>query len=214
MRKGGGGDKGAGFERDTCRFLSRWVTSGERDDVFWRSASSGGRATTLAMNGKFAEYHSSDIAPMHPLAFQLLEIFTVECKFYADLHLQDLPFDRRSNIAVFWEQAYRDAKRVSKRPMLIARQNRKPTLLGLNTATYHTLYRAVRMPHSIVSERHDLVLMDKLEFFKLLNPQQLLEPLRAETPAPQPPGKDADHHGPAPHRQAPRRVPLGPLSLD
>jgi len=45
MRKGGGKAKGASFERDICRRLSLWVSAGKQEDVFWRSAMSGGRST-------------------------------------------------------------------------------------------------------------------------------------------------------------------------
>jgi len=41
--------KGGEFERDISRFLSRWWTYGERDDVFWRTSASGARATTRSL---------------------------------------------------------------------------------------------------------------------------------------------------------------------
>jgi hypothetical protein len=180
MRAGGGHDKGAGFERDMCRFLSRWVTNNERDDLFWRSSNSGGRATVAMKKGEVLEYSQSDIAPTHKLAYDLLERFSIECKFYADLHLQDLPFDRKSNIAEFWNQARRDASRVNKRAMLIARQNRKPTLIGLSQSAYNEIrdknlrkVRAGLFPHAIISTRHDLVLLDMEMFFQCFTPEQL-----------------------------------------
>ena len=36
--------KGSEFEREMCKCLSLWWTDSKRDDVFWRSAQSGGRA--------------------------------------------------------------------------------------------------------------------------------------------------------------------------
>ena len=45
MRKGGGKEKGSSFERLVCKRMSMWLSKGERDDLFWRSAMSGGRAT-------------------------------------------------------------------------------------------------------------------------------------------------------------------------
>jgi hypothetical protein len=51
MRKGGGKQKGSQFERDVCRELSLWVSHGKQEDVYWRSAMSGGRSTVAALKG-------------------------------------------------------------------------------------------------------------------------------------------------------------------
>jgi len=42
--------KGSSFEREICTILSKWWTNNERDDVFWRTAGSGARATTRSKN--------------------------------------------------------------------------------------------------------------------------------------------------------------------
>ena len=44
-KKGGGHNKGSSFERAICKQLSLWWTGGKRDDIFWRTAGSGARAT-------------------------------------------------------------------------------------------------------------------------------------------------------------------------
>ena len=51
MRKGGGKAKGSSFERLICKELSLWITGGEHQDVFWRSAMSGGRSTVAMKKG-------------------------------------------------------------------------------------------------------------------------------------------------------------------
>ena len=43
--------KGPKHERNFCKRLSKWWTSGRRDDIFWRTAGSGARATTRAKKG-------------------------------------------------------------------------------------------------------------------------------------------------------------------
>lgn len=187
MRAGGGHDKGAGFERDMCRFLSNWISGGQRDDIFWRSAGSGGLATQAAKKGKIKEFSSSDIAPTHKLAYDLLEIFTIECKFYADMHLQDLPYDRVSNIATFWKQAKSDAQRVNKEPLMLAKQNRRPILVGLTIRGFDALNSTVvRRFNFVVSSRHNLVLVEMDSVFGSLRPHHLptlLEKLTCSTPA-------------------------------
>ena len=45
------GQKGSQFERDMCRLFSRWVSGGDRDDLFWRTSQSGGRATACSRRG-------------------------------------------------------------------------------------------------------------------------------------------------------------------
>lgn len=44
--------KGSVFEREICKALGRWWTDGERDDIFWRTAGSGARATCRLERGK------------------------------------------------------------------------------------------------------------------------------------------------------------------
>ena len=44
--------KGSSFERTMCKEFSLWWTNKERDDVFWRTSQSGGRATQRAKSGK------------------------------------------------------------------------------------------------------------------------------------------------------------------
>lgn len=43
--------KGGQFERDICKALSLWWSIDERDDLFWRTSQSGGRATTRRKKG-------------------------------------------------------------------------------------------------------------------------------------------------------------------
>ena len=168
MRSGGGKDKGSGFEREICEFLSLWISEGTRKDVFWRSASSGGRSTIALAHGKGAiEYAASDIAPVHPLAYRLLDLFAIECKFYGDLHLQDLPFpDRVSNIATFWKQVQKDSASVNRQPLLVAKQNRKPILLGSYIGVITYMYQIAGVANPVITHSSGLGLA--LTDFKMM----------------------------------------------
>lgn len=75
-----GRGKGSQFERDLCRQLSLWWTNGSRDDVFWRSAQSGGRATFRAKKGKQTFGSYGDIAATDPIGRPLLDLMTIEAK--------------------------------------------------------------------------------------------------------------------------------------
>jgi len=72
--------KGANFEREICKRLSLWWTRDERDDVFWRSSQSGGRATVRFRKGKKTAGSYGDICALDPIGEPLLKIFTVELK--------------------------------------------------------------------------------------------------------------------------------------
>jgi len=72
--------KGSDFERELCRRLSRWWTDGERDDIFWRTSQSGGRATQRSKKDlkTFGSY--GDIAAVDPIGQPLMKMFTIELK--------------------------------------------------------------------------------------------------------------------------------------
>ena len=59
--------KGATWEREFSKKLSSWWTCGERDDVFWRSTTSGARATTRAKQGLATSGQYGDIATQDPI---------------------------------------------------------------------------------------------------------------------------------------------------
>ena len=86
-----GKNKGTAFEREVCKALSLWWTGGGRDDVFWRSDTSGARAKTRSKVGKetFGQY--GDIQASDPIGQPLIDLVTVECKRgYSDQSFQDL----------------------------------------------------------------------------------------------------------------------------
>jgi hypothetical protein len=79
MRKSG--DKGASFERQVAKELSLWWTHGARDDVFWRTNASGGRARIRKDQrglGTFGQY--GDLQATDPLGQPLLDLLSIEVK--------------------------------------------------------------------------------------------------------------------------------------
>lgn len=73
-------NKGGQYERAVCKQLSLWWTHGERDDVFWRSSQSGGRATTRAKRGLRTHGSYGDIAAVDPIGEPLIKFATIELK--------------------------------------------------------------------------------------------------------------------------------------
>lgn len=130
MKPGGGKQKGAAFERFVSERLSLWVSRRKKRDLFWRSAMSGGRATTAKKEGAILEHQAGDICAVHPLGHVLTGQFYIECKFVKDLRL-DLFLFGRGALAGYWDVARREADSYMRKPMLIAKQNRGAVLVIL-----------------------------------------------------------------------------------
>jgi hypothetical protein len=90
--KGKGPRKGSAFEREFCKELSLWWSENKRDDLFWRTAGSGARATRRIRQSKvgtFGQY--GDVQATDPAGQPLLDLFTIELKKgYNTLSVQDL----------------------------------------------------------------------------------------------------------------------------
>jgi hypothetical protein len=126
--------KGAAFERDTCRRLSLWLSQGQRDDLLWRSAMSGGAATLQYRKDKINLTQSGDVSAIGQEAYEFCSKTFVECK-----HVKNLSFGRgflcgTGELITFWKIAVREARKYKKQPMLIARQNMYPTIVVTNAS--------------------------------------------------------------------------------
>lgn len=128
MRKGGGKQKGAAFERHVCQQLSLWLSRGKRKDLLWRSAMSGGRATVSHRKGDILTSQGGDVSAIDPLGAILTDRFCIEIKFYKDLDLHAFWLGY-GTLYAFWMRACTDAKRYGKEPMLIAKQNMYKTIV-------------------------------------------------------------------------------------
>lgn len=105
--------KGNSFERKLCVLLSRWWTNGSRPDVFWRTASSGGRATQRAKAGDDTRNQYGDVGITDPIGQPFLDFCTIELKRgYSSFSVADL-LDRpaRSKVPKYgeWVTKVRDS---------------------------------------------------------------------------------------------------------
>jgi len=124
-----GKGKGSAWERDICKYLSKWIQGSEKPYLFWRQPLSGGLATISELNKDL----SGDIRSISPKSEWWP--FSVEAKtgypktsFWQ--HFKDL---KHFNIADFWIQCTDDAKKADKYPMLIYRKLRqKPISIQMN----------------------------------------------------------------------------------
>lgn len=140
MRSGGSKQKGSNFERLVCRELSLWVTRGQRDDVFWRSATSGGRATIGLSQGIIRASQAGDLSPIAAAGEALLNHVVVECKHYKELDLFSGIVNDTGKLYKFWNDLITHSFRFGRQPMLIARQNNMPTVVLLKSSTSFLLF--------------------------------------------------------------------------
>lgn len=133
-RKGGrGARKGAGFEREVCKALSRWVSGGKAEDLFWRSSMSGGRATVARQRGGVVR-QAGDIVAVHnhKAAFDFIKQWYVECKFYRKVDLDSWLIKGTGRLAKWWKRCRSEANYYERQPMLIVKQNGWPILVITN----------------------------------------------------------------------------------
>lgn len=76
MKKG----KGSSFERQICKQLSLWWTHGKSDDVFWRTSTSGARATRRSKKGAPTFGQHGDIQATDPQGQPFIDVCSVELK--------------------------------------------------------------------------------------------------------------------------------------
>lgn len=123
MRPGGSKAKGSAFERVICKDLSLWLSRGERDDLLWRSAMSGGRASAQFKRGRRNLTQTGDISAIDPLGSLLTSKILIECKAYRDLVMIGLYLDLKGGINGHWTDLVAKARQHKKMPMLVAKQN-------------------------------------------------------------------------------------------
>ena len=139
--------KGSQFERDFSRSLSLWWTGGERDDVFWRSQNSGGRATVRSRVGKKTSGQYGDIAATDKLGEPLLRIFTFELKRGYNAASAGNDFDSvTGKKATLFTQFVMQAENAAKRAgslywALLTRRDRRGEIVTVPTASLKTTFR-------------------------------------------------------------------------
>lgn len=170
MRAGGGKSKGGAFERLICKKLSLWLSEGKREDLLWRSAMSGGRATVAHSKNKLDD-QVGDISAVTEEGYQFTKLFAVECKSYNNIHLESLLTRKASNpsVLLFWNEIDLAARKVGKMPFLIFKQN-KGEIYGLTNLRFlETMWPKV-CASSLVSTIDGYLVLFKLDDFFSLAP--------------------------------------------
>ena len=181
-RKGQG--KGGAFERKLCFELSKWWTKGKRDDIFRRSATSGGRATVRTKVGKTTFGQYGDIAIADPLGQPLLDLVTIELKTgypgQSPFDMVDRVGKQNPKYKQFFEQCMRERKE-AKVPywMLIGRRKQKDIMIYLPHALYRQFnhldeaFPSVRLSVTVLLRQRKIFGCPLSEFFNLVEPNEI-----------------------------------------
>lgn len=149
MKPGGGKRKGASFERAVCKQLSMWVSHGKQDDLFWRSAMSGGRSTVMLKRGKVAANQAGDISAISDKGYTFTDRFFVECKNVRDLQLHRFLMGK-GLLADYWVIASKQARKYGKQPLLICKQSLSPTYMLTRIDCLPNNFDVLGVPSTIV----------------------------------------------------------------
>lgn len=123
MKAGGGHAKGASFEREVAKRLSKWISKDETDALLWRSAMSGGRATLQRRKGVMNQKQAGDLSAISADGERFLDSFLIECKFYKNLQLASGILFDKGDLFAFWRKLSEEARDRDREPMLIVKQN-------------------------------------------------------------------------------------------
>jgi hypothetical protein len=134
--------KGAAFERTVCSQLSLWWTQDlnpPRDDVFWRTSQSGGRATERMKKNVTTAYSSGDVTFIDPIGQPFIDALMIELKRGYTSEIAILDFLDKSKgqpiLAKWWDKAVKEKTEAGRKyPMLIFKRDRHKIcmLLSMN----------------------------------------------------------------------------------
>lgn len=181
--------KGSAYERQFCRDLSEWWTGGTRTDCFWRTAGSGGRATTRGKRGHDTAGGYGDIAATDHEGAPFLHFMTLELKRgYSKQTVQDIldkpmkaaqqPYEewveqaRESCLlsgAFGWAVVFRRDRRES---MILFHEGMWSQLRGVGAFNPSPL-PLMQMQFTIKGVWRGVVMMQLKAFFECVTPEQI-----------------------------------------
>lgn len=144
--------KGSEYERQICKELSIWWSGGKRDDIFYRTAGSGSRATVRAKKGRLTADSYGDVMSTHENGKPLTKITVISLKrgytgkkvkknlhWASVLDIIDTPrkFKTKPALKIWWKELLRDVKAGKrKRGLLIFRRDRKESVIVMSKKTF------------------------------------------------------------------------------
>ena len=178
-------EKGRQFERDIAKRLSLWWTKGERDDVFWRTAGSGARATVRSKKGVSTSGSFGDIGYIDPEGLPLIDTCVIELK-RGDTY--ETPWDlmekrkRSSNFLSILQKIDKEREESGREGwMLISKRDLRQEMLYIDVYYYMKYFYQGKSPsffsifHLEDGDSSFLFIAMRLEdFFSLHTPDKLI----------------------------------------
>ena len=164
---GYGGKKGAAYERMIAVMFSLWISEGTREDLLWRTAMSGGRATVKRQRGRKADAQAGDLGSIDPMADWFTSTFLLELKRYHsfDWHrdvadptsaTSQKATKRPLEIFLHTVQEAKVAGRVA--PMVILRGDRCPDLIMTTGKGFRKIApRSAKLPCTVTFPEMDCI---------------------------------------------------------
>jgi len=174
--------KGTKFERSFCKLLSLWITEQGRDDLFWRSTTSGARATVRAKQGKKTKDSHGDIMSMSKFSEPFTRLYHWELKRgYSGmdvLAIIDLKSKKPNTLLGWVEKALVSIAFTGQRDFFIVfKRDRKDPCICMMERTYDKLYRknlSLKWIYKIIIQTdHIPIIIMKLEDFWKWDPKTL-----------------------------------------
>lgn len=166
--------KGGSWERDVCKFLSKWINGTEKPYVFWRGAGSG---AVFTKNNLVGERFAGDVYHVREEGKFLTDKFVIECKCgYKEASFnKHLKYNKSDPIRDFWHQVINDALNTDKQPMLVFKKKGYTTpWVGISHSIFYKLEHnllGVRFVHLRWDiELSDCYLFEYKEFFEKITP--------------------------------------------
>lgn len=156
--------------------LSQWISRGKRSDLFARNVLSGGAFTQKRKKG-IEEGVAGDLMSAHPDSVEFARALNVECKHYKDLGIFPLFFDLKgkSFLGSVVQKCELETKQSGKTWMLVARQNMKPIIVGLQSDFARAIIWRDRpaLCHSIRTANYSVTFFLFEDFLAKVRPAQL-----------------------------------------
>lgn len=174
--------KGADFERYIAKMLGKWWTNGERDDIFWRTSQSGGRATIRKRQGKGTKNQDGDLCATDPIGQPLIDKTTIELKVgYNGWSLKEI-IDKKhkcnTQLEAFFEQCEREKDSQGKQCWwLITKQDRRELLIFMNHEFWKWLKQRISLPEDVSLI---FILHSKFGYIHVMNLEKFLEIVKPE----------------------------------
>jgi len=161
-------EKGNRYERLITKDLSLWWSNGKSKDIFYKTQSSGGRATIRQKrkNEKKLIRQYGDIAASDPDGELFISVFCIECKHYKDVNFWGLMTDSKGGLLSFYEQNIKDSSSCNKLPLCIIRQNYKPILCITKYSICTQILKNIFSIPMLLSTKYELGVFSFNDFIK------------------------------------------------